>query len=559
MTKQGFNMKKGLLIVAIFVGSLLSTGRADDMVRNSIEDKFRMALIEEETGQQLDTAIQAYKEVIAGLDDQRKMAVTAIYHLGECYRKQGKTNEAVAQFERILRDFSEQRVVVDLAQRRCAELYPGKNGKVADQGFGLTNSTETMTPEEAVEIQKLKAYVKDSPDLINVVDNVGETPLLKAATAGHLSVVKYLLSNGVGLNVRDRNGRTALHKASLFGHKSIVEFLLSQGADVNDRDNDGYTPLILAVNNGSKSVVQVLLGNKANVNAKDKWDATPLLLAVNKGFKSVVQVLLDNKADVNIYGLVDPNERRMNEAIPFYTPLHYSLMNGYLDITKLLLVNKADPNATNSLGQTPIFPAISTPKLNGKNDEAIELLLQYKADINFKCENAAPYLNGTPLHSAGVFDAKLSEFLISHGADVNATNGFGDTPLHTAVFQCANSAESRMMMIINDAIDPLLNHGAGINAQNNNGDTPLHIAFRYCQMPLHRSLVECLLNHKTDPNITNRAGKTPLMLSKEVSFPQGIPNPNGPQQIPNGPQQKVAELEKLLRKYGATDTPKKPE
>jgi ankyrin repeat protein len=522
-------MKHALIITTIFIGSLLtlSIGRADAVAdktanpanpantsvavavsqgsaQNSLEDKFRMALIEEETGQQLDPAIQAYKEVIAGLDDQRKMAVTAIFHLGECYRKQGKTNEAVAQFERILRDFSEQKVVVDLAQRRCAELSPGRSGKVADLGFGLAISTDTMTPEEALEIQKLKAYVKDSPDLINVVDNVGETPLLKAATEGHLSVVKYLLSNGVGLNVRDRNGRTALHKASLFGHKSVVEFLLSQGADVNDRDNFGNTPLSLAVVNGSKSVVQVLLGNKANVNAKDVWDATPLLLAVNKGFKSIVQVLLDNEADVNVRGCYNPNMPSTSESNPFYTPLHYSLMNGYLDITKLLLANKADPNATNSSGQTPIFPAISILKLNNKNDEVVELLLQYKADINFKCENPDLSLNGTPLHLAVLYSTKITDLLISHGADVNATNGFGDTPLHVAVHE-SYSRDEKGMGIIKDSIELLLTHGAGINPQNNNGDTPLHFEVRNNQVPFQRSLqrsfLEFLLNHKADPNI----------------------------------------------------------
>jgi tetratricopeptide (TPR) repeat protein len=192
MTTQGFSMKHTLIIATIFIGSLLtlSTGRADDVAvktgnsanpantsvavavsqgsaRNALEDKFRMALIEEETGQQLDTAIQAYKEVIAGLDDQRKMAVTAIFHLGECYRKQGKTNEAVAQFERILRDFSEQKVVLDFAQRRFAELSPGGSGKAPMQVPGLADETGAATAEEADEIQKIRDIIKNSPDLIN--------------------------------------------------------------------------------------------------------------------------------------------------------------------------------------------------------------------------------------------------------------------------------------------------------------------------------------------------------------------------------------------------------
>lgn len=518
-------MKKGLLIVAIFIGSLLSTGRADDVVRNSIEDKFRMALIEEETGQQLDTAIQAYKEVIAGLDDQRKMAVTAIYHLGECYRKQGKTNDALAQFERILRDFSEQKPVVDLAQRRCAELSPGGSGKGTMQVSGLAAETGAATVEETDEIQRLKSVVKDSPDLINAMDQDGRTPLLKAAASGYLAVVKYLIANGADINAKDRSlGRNALHWAAGSGHKSVVEFLLSQGVDVNSRD---------------------------------RYGATPLLLAVDKGFKSIVQVLLDNKADVNVPGRAIQRIDKDNNATilgPLNTPLDNSIANGNFDITKLLLANKANPNVTNDSGQTTIFIAISkTLSDKDRKDKAIdivELLLQNKADIHYKCESAISSINGTPLHLAVQCSTKATELLISHGADVNATNGFGDTPLHMAVNRYNDSGDDGKAMI-KDNIELLLAHGAGINVQNNYGDTPLHDAVIKNEI----STAELLLNHKADVNIVNRDGETPLQLAKEFLV---IPPPPGP--TPQPTQQKGnPKMEELLRKYGANDTPKKAE
>jgi len=538
MTKQGFNMKKGLLIVAIFIGSLLplSIGRADEAAvkmgnpanpantsvavavsqgsaRNALEDKFRMALIEEETGQQLDTAIQAYKEVIAGLDDQRKMAVTAIFHLGECYRKQGKTNEAVAQFERILRDFSEQNVVVALAQRRCGELAPGKSGKVADQGFGLAISTDAMTTEEADEIHEIKLNIKDSPDLINEKDKLGNTPLLKAAASGHLVAVKFLIANSADVNARDKLSRNALHVASENGHKSVVEFLLSQGVDVN---------------------------------SKDLGEATPLILAVEKGFKSVVRVLIDAKADVNAYGIVNKREDPVRHTDPRYTPLFYSIRNGNLDIMRLLLANKADPNATNTYGETPIRLAINSSfNTEDVSIKAIELLLQYKADLNLKSESVMSGVPGTPLHMAVLYSTKMADFLILHGADVNAINVRGDTPMHLAVWE-----NQRMNSVVGprstkDAVELLLNHGAKINAQNNNGDTPLHIAVRNN----HISLVELLLSRNADCNITNRQGKTPFMLTKEVKDTQKLSRTPSTKASP--------ELEALLHKYGVTDTPKK--
>ena len=141
-------MKSALVVILLSIGGLFIATRADEAIGgrtnglpapqgaaarpvsapNSLEDKFRLALIEEETSQHLDTAIQGYQDVIAGLDEQRKMAATAIFHLGECYRRQGKTNDAMTQYERIPRDFSEQIEVLDLARRRAGELSPGQGG-----------------------------------------------------------------------------------------------------------------------------------------------------------------------------------------------------------------------------------------------------------------------------------------------------------------------------------------------------------------------------------------------------------------------------------------------
>ena len=80
----------------------------------SVDDTFRRALVEEEANQNLAAAIQGYREVIAALDAHRQMEATALFRLGECYRKQGKINEALAQYRRVLTDFYEQATLVNL-------------------------------------------------------------------------------------------------------------------------------------------------------------------------------------------------------------------------------------------------------------------------------------------------------------------------------------------------------------------------------------------------------------------------------------------------------------
>src|SRR5829696_7337552 len=82
-----------------------------------LTEKFQRGLFEEEANHNLDAAIKEYQSVVSQSDQQRKVMATALFRLGECYRKLGKTNEANAQYERVLRDFSEQEPLVKLSRQ----------------------------------------------------------------------------------------------------------------------------------------------------------------------------------------------------------------------------------------------------------------------------------------------------------------------------------------------------------------------------------------------------------------------------------------------------------
>ena len=77
-----------------------------------LTERLQRGLFEEEANHDLDAAIKEYQSIISLSDEQRKVMATAIFRLGECYRKLGRTNEANAQYQRVLRDFSEQEQLV---------------------------------------------------------------------------------------------------------------------------------------------------------------------------------------------------------------------------------------------------------------------------------------------------------------------------------------------------------------------------------------------------------------------------------------------------------------
>src|SRR3954468_20466371 len=105
-------MKKILLMVLLF--SFAALTRAADMA-GPLAEKLQKGLFEEEANHNLSAAIEQYKSVITQGDEQRKLTATALLRLAESYRKLGRTNEAQEAFTRVIRDFSDQKELVQRA------------------------------------------------------------------------------------------------------------------------------------------------------------------------------------------------------------------------------------------------------------------------------------------------------------------------------------------------------------------------------------------------------------------------------------------------------------
>ena len=83
---------------------------------------------------------------------------------------------------------------------------------------------------------------------------------MKAARAGHLCTVQFLISRGADVNKQTTNNdHTPLSLACAGGHLNVVEVLLQQGADPYHKLKDNSTMLIEAAKGGHTNVVQVLI------------------------------------------------------------------------------------------------------------------------------------------------------------------------------------------------------------------------------------------------------------------------------------------------------------
>ena len=119
----------------------------------------------------------------------------------------------------------------------------------------------------------------------------------------------------------------------------------------------------------------------------------------------------------------------------------------------------ADPNAKSELtGESAIGRAAQHGYVNLVKD-----LIAAGADVN-----AEDDYGGTPLHDAAYKgQAEVISILIKAGADVNAKTDGGSTPLHSAAYK--GQAE---------VIPILIKAGADVHAKNNDGSTPLANAIK---------------------------------------------------------------------------------
>jgi len=363
---------------------------------------------------------------------------------------------------------------LDNAPLFAALLKAGADPKTLTTADG---ETVLMTAARAGNVEAVKLLLERGADVNAKESYRGQTALMWAAAERHPEIVKLLLEHGADWKVVSKDRPTKLPKLSaassvspmsrggltafLFtareGDVETGKIMLDAGVDINQVDVDGTNALIVSLMNKHYTFAKFLLDRGANPNLADNKGRTALYAAV----------------DIRNEDWSALPSRKGDDPMPS------------LDIVKALLEHGANPNAalTHNLGGRSgmdlgdiTLDAGTTPFMRAARSgdaESMRVLLAHRADPKLLTHDGSTAL----MFAAGVgyrdkntrgTDAEALEAVkvcLDQGLDINQANSKGETPLHGAALRGADTI-----------VQFLVDHGASLNAKMRQGFTPLDVA-----------------------------------------------------------------------------------
>ncbi|KAH7379029.1 ankyrin repeat-containing domain protein [Cadophora sp. MPI-SDFR-AT-0126] len=274
-------------------------------------------------------------------------------------------------------------------------------------------------------------------------------PAVSSIIAGNLANLQRILSTReISPFDIDKDGESLLYWAENHRQADIFAYLISIGADMNLKNIFGKSAVDIVWNRRFSNSDAAY-----NSSVPDIDEDYPLQLSpIHKIILGIVELSLQQQLELDSSYLnnVDWLGR---------TPLMWAAVRADTTNLRVLIENRANVSATDCEGKTALHIAIATGSY-----ECVKILLQYKADVNI-CDK----FGYTPLHSAArpesLEGAAIIEMLCSLGANLEARDLAGWTPLHFAAYQNRSAA-----------ISSLIDCGANINFLNRDGESAIGLA-----------------------------------------------------------------------------------
>ena len=146
--------------------------------------------------------------------------------------------------------------------------------------------------------------------------------------------------------------------------------------------------------------------------------------------ENLLMLLAERNDEDNLRTLLQTKNCSVNTFTNEGSVLQRAVGSGYTSITRILLEAGAEVDASGNIGHSVIYRAMKGMVSGESWGEMMDVLLEYKADINaLSCNDT------TPLHYVAgdyILDTYAVEYLVSKGANLNLPNRLRKTPLDMA-------------------------------------------------------------------------------------------------------------------------------
>lgn len=368
---------------------------------------------------------------------------------------------------------------------------------------------------------------RDTYDAVVRLLNLGADPT--AVSAGEITALWYaagsrdsnrlkaLIEAGCNIHEHAHNGRTVLGEAAGEGNEAIVKVLLDLGAQPQPvgtppayhpplflsgqaaaslaESMQKYRveswpyyliPLFLAAESGNANCVRLLIAAGADPNFRDDQNGTALMHAASA---EVVEALIEAECAIDSRDTFDQNT------------LDRLLADELFDAAKALIRAGANLEEQDRYGRTPLLRLCGCYTVTAR---AVELLIDAGAELHVQTEGF-----GSALHQAAQLycgDRRdilggIVRLLVRAGLPVDTRDSAGNTALHKAVDDEGVDLS---------AIGALLESGADPNAENGCGMTPLMIAAAFSYREETNEVITMLLNSGADLDQMSSDGMTTI-------------------------------------------------
>ncbi len=389
-------------------------------------------------------------------------------------------------------------------------------------------------------LDEVKRLLAADPTLATaVLPNDNNYPIFYALQGDGTELLELLLAAGADVNTRNSEGGHPLQAAASNNNVPAGRLLLAKGAAIDYRDHTGMSALLQAAANGGDRFVEMLLAKGASPAIKDRMGHSFLQFAAQGRNLKIILTALAKGGDVKA---VDKNGdtvlHAMLQNVENGDDISYGSGREHANADE-----KANEYSTalDALSETErdAFVTDVGPAAKDLTTALLTLLLKRGADVN-----AADEAGRTPLLDAalqGNLDAV--KFLLDKGAKLDVVSDSGMTPawaaaasgnlallqffadkgcpLTAALDDGSNLLHAAARAQSKEEVTLLLAKGIALDALDDADQTPLFDAISNSQnnggdeggVDTGAAIVSLLLEHKCKVTLQDNQGNTPLHMA----------------------------------------------